>query len=115
MYQMQYAEIESDSVSDARDRERLLLQRSIDLLTEADKQGAGSPAASEAVLFVVRLWSSLLEDLANDDNELPAELRASLISIGIWILKEADAIRQGESDNFEGLIDISQIIRDGIK
>lgn len=112
---MQYAEIDRDSVADAREREKELLQRSIDLLAEAQKQGVNSTAASEAILFVGRLWSSLLEDLANSDNQLPDELRANLISVGIWILKEAEAIRQGESDSFEGLIDISQIIRDGIQ
>lgn len=112
---MQYAEIESDSVADARARERELLQRSIDLLGKAQQEGVGSATASEAILFVVRLWSSMLEDLANNENELPAELRAGLISVGIWILKEAEAIRQGESDSFEGLIEISQIITDGIR
>ena len=31
------------------------------------------------------------------------------------ILRESDRIRKGESENFEGLIDISSIIRDGLK
>lgn len=115
MFQLRYAEIEDDSVSDARDRERTLIQRSIDLLGAANDQGRDSFAASEAILFVVRLWSSFLEDLADDANELPEELRANLISIGIWILKEAEAIRQQQSENFDGLIEISEIIRDGIR
>lgn len=115
MFQLRYAEIEDDSVADARDRERTLIQRSIDLLGTANDQGRGSFAASEAILFVVRLWSSFLEDLADDNNELPEELRANLISIGIWILKEAEAIRQEQSENFDGLIEISEIIRDGIR
>lgn len=115
MFQLQYAEIESDSVTDARERERTLIQRSIDLLETARNEGVDSFAASEAILFVVRLWSSFLEDLADDNNELPEELRANLISIGIWIMKEAEAIRQQETDNFDGLIEISEIIRDGIK
>jgi flagellar biosynthesis regulator FlaF len=43
------------------------------------------------------------------------ELRANLISIGIWIIKESERIRKRESDNFQGIIDISIIIRDGLK
>ena len=43
------------------------------------------------------------------------ELRANLISIGLWLLREAEEVRQGRSDNFEGLIEVSQIIRDGIQ
>jgi flagellar protein FlaF len=38
-----------------------------------------------------------------------------LISIGLWLLREAEEVRQGRSDNFEGLIEVSQIIRDGIQ
>ena len=53
--------------------------------------------------------------LRSEDNELPHELRANLISIGLWLLREAEEVRQGRSDNFEGLIEVSQIIRDGIQ
>ena len=44
-----------------------------------------------------------------------AEIRANLISIAIWILKECDRIRKRESDNFQGIIDVTTIIRDGLK
>ena len=46
---------------------------------------------------------------------LPKELRANLISIGLWLLRETEDVRQGRTDNFEGLIEVSQIIRDGIQ
>ena len=49
------------------------------------------------------------------DDELDVALKANLISVGFWILRESDKIRKGESDNFEGIIDISSIIRDGLK
>lgn len=115
MYQFSYAEIEVDSVADARDRERQLISRSIDLLAKAKTKGSASLEAVEAIHFTNRVWTSLMEDLGSADNELPNELRASLISIGMWVLREADAVRQGASDNFEGLIEVSAIIRDGIK
>ncbi len=51
-----------------------------------------------------RLWSVLMSDLANDDNALPNELRASLISIGIWVQRELENIDAGKSDNFAGVI-----------
>ena len=114
MYQFSYADIQTDSVADAKDRERQLLTRSIDLLVAARAVGTGSPEAVEAIHFLNRVWSTLLEDLGSPDNALPKELRANLISIGLWLLREAEEVRQGRSDNFEGLIEISQIIRDGI-
>jgi flagellar protein FlaF len=46
---------------------------------------------------------------------LDEELRANLISIGIWIIKESERIRHRESENFQGIIDITTMIRDGLK
>jgi len=115
MYQFSYADIQTDSVADAKDRERQLLTRSIDLLSAAHSHGTESLQAIEAIHFLNRVWSSFLEDLGSPDNELPVELRANLISIGLWLLREAEEVRQGRSDNFEGLIEVSQIIRDGIQ
>lgn len=115
MYQFSYADVQTDSLADARDRERQLLSRSIDLLDAAQKKGASSLEAVEAIHFTNRVWTSLLEDLGSPENALPKELRANLISIGLWLLREAEEVRQGRSDNFEGLIEVSQIIRDGIQ
>ncbi|OQM77052.1 flagellar biosynthesis regulator FlaF [Manganibacter manganicus] len=115
MYQYSYADIQTDSAADAKDRERQLLTRSIDLLTTAATSGANSLQAVEALHFTNRVWSVLIEDLGSPDNALPKELRANLISIGLWLLREIEDIRQGRTDNFDGLIEVSQIIRDGIQ
>jgi flagellar protein FlaF len=115
MYQFSYAEIQTDSIADAKDRERQLLTRSIDLLVGARDTGPMSMQAIEALHFMNKVWTAFIEDLGSPDNELPKELRANLISIGLWLLREGEKIRQGRSDNFEGLIDVSQIIRDGIQ
>lgn len=115
MYQFSYADVQTDSIADARDRERQLLSRSIDLLAEARTAGIDSMQAIEALYFTNRVWTSLIEDLGSPDNALPKELRANLISIGLWLMREAEDIRQGRSNNFDGLIEVSQIIRDGIQ
>lgn len=114
MYQFSYADIQTDSVADAKDRERQLLTRSIDLLSKAAAAGHQSTEAIEALHFANRVWTNFVEDLGSSDNALPKELRANLISIGLWLLREAEDIRQGRTDNFEGIIEVSQIIRDGI-
>jgi flagellar protein FlaF len=114
MYQFSYADIQTDSVADAKDRERQLLTRSIDLLSKAAAAGHQSMEAIEALHFTNRVWTNFVEDLGSSENALPKELRANLISIGLWLLREAEDIRQGRTDNFEGIIEVSQIIRDGI-
>jgi len=115
MYQFSYSEVLSDSVADAKDRERQLLTRSIELLAAAREAGPQSREAVEAILFMNRVWTSLIEDLGHPDNALPKELRANLISIGLWLLREGEEVRQGRSENFDGLIEISQIIGDGLR
>ena len=67
------------------------------------------------MLYLRRLWGLLIEDLARPENDLPKALRADLISIGLWIMREAEEIRLEKSDNFKGLIDVSMSIRDGLK
>lgn len=115
MYQFSYADIQTDSVADARDRERQLLDRSIALLEAARQAGVESQQSIEAIHYANRLWTTFVQDLANEENALPKELRANLISIGLWVLREAEDVRQGRSQNFDGLIEVSQIIRDGIR
>ncbi len=115
MYQFSYADIQTTSVADAKDREKQLLTRSIDMLSAAAAVGRDSMEAIEALHFTNRVWTAFVVDLGSSENALPKELRANLISIGLWLLRETEEIRQGRADNFEGLIEVSQIIRDGIQ
>ena len=70
--------------------------------------------AVDALHYLRRLWSLLVEDLAKPENDLPEQLRADLISIGLWVIREAEQIRLEKSTNFRGLIEVSQNIRDGL-
>jgi flagellar biosynthesis activator protein FlaF len=115
MYQFSYAEVMEDGVADAKERERQVLDRSIELMTLALSRGRNSSEAVEAIYYTRRLWIRLTEDLCLPDNQLDNELKANLISIAIWILNETEKIRKRESDNFQGIIEITTIIRDGLK
>ncbi|MCP8896825.1 flagellar biosynthesis regulator FlaF [Shinella daejeonensis] len=117
MYQFSYAEIMEEGSVVSRDRERQVLERSIALLKVAAETSDGrlGKDAIEAIYFTRRVWIRFIEDLGSSENQLDEELRANLISIAIWILKEIEKIRRRESDNFQGIIDITTIIKDGIK
>lgn len=115
MYQFSYAEVLDETPSSARERERHAIEHSIKLLEAADKAGVRSREAVDALLFVRRLWATLLEDLASPENDLPQKLRAELISIGIWVMREAEQIRLEKSAGFKGIIEVSAAIRDGLK
>jgi flagellar protein FlaF len=115
MYRLSYAEILEDAGDEGRARERQALDHAIDLLRLAQERGPRSPEAIEAVRFLQKLWGFFIEDLADPNNDLADKLRADLISIGIWVIKEADLVLAGTSQNFSGLIEINKSIRDGLK
>ncbi|MCK0207924.1 flagellar biosynthesis regulator FlaF [Starkeya koreensis] len=114
MYRYSYAEILGDSGVEGRGDERLALDHVIELLNAAQANGPQSPEAAQAVLQLQKLWGFLIRDLADPHNELADALRANLISIGLWIIKEADQIVQERSANFAGLIEVNRTIRDGL-
>lgn len=114
MYHQRYAQIANESSQTARMREKDALERAIAKLGAARSAGPLTPEAFEATAFLRQLWSIFISDLCNEENGLPKELRASLISIGIWVRREADMLDRGESENFDGLIDINKLIADGL-
>lgn len=115
MYQFPYADILADDLQQLRSNEEAAFGQVIERLEFAEKAGAGSIPAVEALYYVDRLWKILLEDLAHPENALPDELKANLISIGIWVLKEVDAVRNNERRSLRDLIEINKIIREGLR
>jgi flagellar protein FlaF len=115
MYQFSYAEIVEDTFADTRAREREAVEQAVALLRKAQDAGAASRATVEALHFVRQLWAILIEDLASAENDLPQKLRADLISIGLWVMREAEAIRLGQTDDFAAIIEVNQTIAEGLK
>jgi flagellar biosynthesis activator protein FlaF len=114
MYKFSYEETLSESGGRQRENERLAIEQSVALLKSAEKAGPNTREAVDAIIFLNRLWSFFLEDLSKPENGLPDDVRAKLISIGIWMLKEAEAISSGRSRNFAALIDVSNVIAEGL-
>jgi len=114
MYQFSYAEVLDETPKGARERERLAIEHSIELLRAAQAAGNTSRQAIEAAHYVSRLWSILIEDLAKVENDLPRQLRADLISVGLWMRREAEQLRREQPASLDGLIEVSTAIRDGL-
>jgi len=115
MYKFYYDEVLDDSPKVARENERTALEKSIELLQSAQQRGAHSREAVEAIYFVRKLWGIFIEDLAKPENGLPEKLRADLVSVGLWMMRESEEIRHGRSSNFAGLIDVSRTISEGLR
>lgn len=114
MYQQLYEEVAQEATHRIRQDEQRAFRHAIGLMEKARKSGPQSREVVEAVFFVNRLWGVLLEDLAREDNELPDDLRAKLISIGIWILRYTEDIRLGNKSDFLPLIEVSECISKGL-
>ncbi len=114
MYQFTYAEVVEDSPQELRAREHDAVGRAVALLERAQEAGLRSEETEQALIYTRRLWSIFLEDLSSKGNDLPEDLRAQLISIGLWIMKEIERLRAGATESFADLIEINAIIRDGL-
>jgi flagellar biosynthesis activator protein FlaF len=115
MHAFKYAEVVEDSGPNARARDGKALDVAISLLERAAECGPDSVESAEALYFSTRLWSAFIEDLGRPENGLAKELRAALISVGIGLLREVERIRTGESTSFRHMIEISSIVREGLR
>jgi flagellar protein FlaF len=114
MYEFAYNEIVEESSRSMRAQEARALDRVILMLREAQASGPKSRQGISALYQLRTLWTVFLDDLNGFENGLPANLRAGLISIGIWVIKEIERLRGGETSDLAPLIEINQIIRDGL-
>ena len=114
MYQSSYQEVVDDSSQAERENEVMAFDRAIEMLEAAELQGIPSIAAVEAQFFVHRMWVFFIEDLTDERNVFDDQLKADLISVGIWIIREIERLRQGECHSFKDIISVSKAIRDGL-
>lgn len=110
-----YEDMADDNGASTRENEFKAFEHSITLLQQAQMHGAGTRQSVEAIVFLSRLWGLLLEDLSHPENGLPDKLKGSLISIGIWMLRQAEDARQGRLNDFTGMIEVSQSISSGLR
>jgi flagellar biosynthesis activator protein FlaF len=114
MYQSAYNDIMEAGAASTRSREKEALERSLNLLRLARDAGFRSHRGVEAIYTTNRVWSFLIEDLSLSDNELPDDVRANLISIGIHVLKRLADVRAGEAAAADDIIEITEIIQAGL-
>lgn len=103
-----------DGGREARSREKRALNHGIGLLQKMQTGELTLPEQSDAFLYIRDLWAFFIQDLANSRNGLPEQLRGQLISIGLWIVKEAERNREGQLSDVEDLVAVNVAIRDSL-
>lgn len=104
-----------------RDIERRVLSRINAKLQElAQNFDAADPATRivsselrEAVWENQRFWMTIKADLATPQNELGTEIRATLISLAMWIDKQAGKVLANEG-NLQPMVDVNNNIIAGL-
>ena len=92
---------------------RLMGQVTRALMEVRDAPSTEIKKRAEALAWNRRVWSAFAADCSSEHNNLPDSLRASIISLSIFISKETSAAMRGESD-LDTLIDINRTIMQGL-
>ncbi len=92
---------------------RLFGQVTRSLMQAAELPDSEIGRRMEALHWNRQLWSALAVDCSSPDNSLPPGVRASIISLSIWVSKHTSAIMRKEED-FGPLIEINRMIMQGL-
>ncbi len=83
------------------------------LMDAAAKDTTDFSGRMKALHWNRRLWTTLAGDCANPSNSLPMELRASIISLSLWVDKHTTNVMRKE-EPIQPLIDVNRIIMQGL-
>lgn len=105
----------------SRDTEyRLLAQVTAELLkaVENQKGATADPVKTAQVATALnwnkQVWDVFVEDCGSEGNQLPRELRAAIVSLGIWVTKETALALEGQGD-IDSLVAVNRDIMKGLK
>ncbi|MDB5427403.1 MAG: flagellar FlaF family protein [Phenylobacterium sp.] len=92
---------------------RLFAQVTLALMEAAKADPSDVAARIDALDWNRRVWTVLGDDCANPANGLPAPLRASIISLAIWVGRHTSAVIRRRED-IEPLIEVNRLIMQGL-
>lgn len=78
------------------------------------KAKRGEASMMKAASETVELWTTLAADLAEDGNALSEQLRASLISLAIFAIRQGHMVMSGERQP-DTLIEVNMSIMKGLR
>ena len=92
---------------------RLFAQVTLALMEAARADPSDIAARVDALDWNRRVWTVLGEDCANPANGLPAPLRASIISLSMWVGRHTSAVIR-RHEEIEPLINVNRMIMQGL-
>ena len=92
---------------------RLFAQVTLALMEAAKADPNDVAVRLDALDWNRRVWTVLGEDCANPANGLPGPLRASIISLAMWVSRHTGAVIRGQEE-IEPLIEVNRLIMQGL-
>ena len=92
---------------------RLFAQVTLALMEAAKCDPKDIAGRIDALDWNRKVWTVLGADCSHPDNRLPVELRASIISLSIWVSRHTSAVIRREEE-IEPLIDVNRLIMQGL-
>lgn len=83
------------------------------LMDAAEKDAADFSGRIRALHWNRRLWTALAADCSNPKNALPVPLRASIISLGMWVDRHTSQVMARKAE-IQPLIDVNRSIMQGL-
>jgi flagellar protein FlaF len=93
---------------------RLFAQVTLALIEAAKCDPSDIRGRIDALDWNRRMWSTLGTACADSENALPQELRASIISLSIWVGKHTSLVMRRQEE-IQPLIDVNRSIMQGLR
>ena len=88
---------------------RLFGQVTRALISASEADASEIAVRMDALDWNRRLWTALSNDCSSSDNALPASVRASIISLSLWVGRHTSAVMRGEEE-FAPLVEINRMM-----
>lgn len=102
------------AMSSPREVEYRVFSQVTGRIAAALTEGASFAELAAALHENTRLWTALGLDLARPDNELPESLRASLLSLALFMRRHAELVLRGE-ESAEVIVEINTTVMRGLR
>ena len=109
-----YAQTQKSSMS-SREIEAMAFTKAALKLEDAKKSLDDYDAYASALKFNQLLWTIIQADIVDQENQLPPELKANLLSLSIFVDKQTiKALADTDEKNLEVLIGINKHLAEGL-
>ena len=109
-----YAQTQKSSMS-PREVEAMAFTKAALLLEEAKNNTDDYDSYASALKFNQLLWTIIQADIVDKENELPAQLKANILSLSIFVDKQTvKALADTKTRHIDSLININKNLAEGL-